>query len=178
MLKTEETPVISAWGPTCTRSWTDFQTRPLLIATGEYIAVPIRHPNRCLQVGFSLSEPGMSEAETRVCVGGQDESAVFLPHRPHSWVKRCLRRLRSLTAVNRDREADSPPLHRQRLLLVGCVLLALTAMALLLAWNYQCIIVERLCEGQEERSAFPLIGALTERWQEEAAATRSPDARG
>uniref|UniRef100_A0A0E9WZG5 Uncharacterized protein n=1 Tax=Anguilla anguilla TaxID=7936 RepID=A0A0E9WZG5_ANGAN len=58
----------------------------------------------------------------------------------------------------KDRQGpDSPTRRRQRLLLAIIILLGLTAMVLLLLWNYQCIFIERLCQGHEESSVFPVF---------------------
>ncbi|KAI1900547.1 hypothetical protein AGOR_G00051050 [Albula goreensis] len=76
-----------------------------------------------------------------------------------SLIKRWLWRLRNATASNRDREGpDQLPLRRQRFLLAVFILLGLTSMVLLLLWNYKCIFIDRLCEGQEGSSVFPVFG--------------------
>ncbi|GAA6087181.1 uncharacterized [Tachysurus ichikawai] len=43
-------------------------------------------------------------------------------------------------------------LDKQHLLVVALVLLALLVMVLLLIWNYQCFIVTKVCQDQEDGS--------------------------
>lgn len=45
-------------------------------------------------------------------------------------------------------------LDKQRLLVVLLVMVALLVMVLLLMWNYQCLMVTRVCQNQEDGSEY------------------------
>ncbi|KAJ8413859.1 hypothetical protein AAFF_G00064570 [Aldrovandia affinis] len=114
------------------------------------ISVPVQHRS---------GESEMNDADKQIPSVGEAESGVLLYRPPASWIKRLLWRPRNATASNKDREEpETQHLCYQRSLLPGIILLGLTVMVLLFLWNHQCIFTERLCQGQEESSVFPVFG--------------------
>ncbi|KAJ7993803.1 hypothetical protein DPEC_G00258510 [Dallia pectoralis] len=86
------------------------------------------------------------------------EAEIYCKAPADSWLKRLLWAYR-LTPPPSDycQQNGSSVLWIQRLLVVGLVLLALTAMIMLLFWNYHCIFITRICQDQEGSSAYPYV---------------------
>lgn len=117
----------------------------------------------------------MAETEPWIRAGCPWEATV---HRlPVSWIKQWLWHPPTSRPKVEDLErhyaglledsttSPSSCCSRQRILLAILIMVALTVMALLLLWNYQCIMVWHLC--QEEHSGFPKMmegGIELARW--------------
>ncbi|KAL1275206.1 hypothetical protein QQF64_028020 [Cirrhinus molitorella] len=89
----------------------------------------------------------MSAAQTK------DFAVSLYPHQG-SVLKRSLWRYTHLPDKSRQNGCF---LDKQRLLLVSLVLLALCGMVLLLLWNYQCFIVNHLCQDSEHNLEYVLF---------------------
>ncbi|KAK6305346.1 hypothetical protein J4Q44_G00241260 [Coregonus suidteri] len=109
----------------------------------------------------------MAETEPWIRAGGPWEAPVHRP--PVSWIKQWLWRPPTSRPKDEDRErhhagqledsttSPSSCCSRQRILLAILIMVALAVMALLLLWNYHCIMVWHLC--LDEHSGFPkMIG--------------------
>lgn len=62
--------------------------------------------------------------------------------------------LKKYTHLTDERCQNCCCLDKQRLLVVSLVLLALSGMVLLLLWNYQCFIVNHMCQDPERSSEY------------------------
>lgn len=113
-------------------------------------ALPLVFPTAIVLHESLSTSRTMSTGQTK------DLAVCLYPHQGSGCVL-LKKSLWKYTHLTDERCQNGCCLDKQRLLLVSLVLLALSGMVLLLLWNYQCFIVNHMCQDPERSSEYVLF---------------------